>query len=347
MRKEDSYSRREVITLLPQNEHAHVEKTTLVQLYNNDVHIRIPLIASAKQALNEIGEDNLKYYAAHTYSGMGRTEAVVDIGAAVPCAPGLWISMKHVSFRFRDAFRVEIPPSNELSHLSYAYRKPLVPIITDADYHYFDAMVRGDREPLFGEVDEFSAYFDLCIAQGPVVDPILPDFKPVKLGDSICVVSYNGYPQEVATNKLLDAVYGSSAKKPSFAYTSELFFGLGRKAGSFGNVLAADKGILTYDCSLFSGASGGFIVATKDKNKLFCGFHEGGDFHVASETPYNYGYSTNHAAVVVMYAKYVYPAFKAAGGIPPHLVQYFSAHKDIIEAHKAFINNDIASILID
>jgi len=186
----------------------------------------------------------------------------------------------------------------------------------------------------------------LSLSRGPDVGYILPESKPLKIGDTIGVFSYNGYPHQVATEKLLDAIYGTSKKKPSFAYTSELFFGLGKKTASFGTILAIDKGLLTHNCSLFSAASGGFIVHTKGANQLFCGLHEGGDFHKASETPYNYGYSTNHVAVVVMYAKYIYPVFKSKGDLPPPLKLYFQAHKEIIVAHAAFINNDIATLLM-
>ena len=42
----------------------------------------------------------------------------------------------------------------------------------------------------------------------------------------------------------------------------------------------------------------------------------------------------------MMYTKYIYPAFKVNGDLSSFFIQYLRAHKNIIKAHKVFINND-------
>jgi hypothetical protein len=47
----------------------------------------------------------------------------------------------------------------------------------------------------------------------------------------------------------------------------------------------------------------------------------------------------------LLYAKVIYPIFKAHGGVPKPIVAYLKHHKTIIEQHQEFIHNDVLTML--
>jgi len=234
---------------------------------------------------------------------------------------------------------VEVPSTNSLDSASCSIRHPLNNVISAVDSGYLDALVSHDVEPLFGATEEFSEYCDLVLMSGPVVSPLFPDTPDeIQVDDVIATFAYNGLPNQQAMEKIFSAIYKKSPKKPTYQYGSSLFFGYGKKSVSFGKILAVGDGIVAYDCSLLSGASGAFFKAVNSPDLLYSGLHEGGDFDQKSQTAYNYGYLCSHKAIVLIYAKYIYPAFSAHGIVPEPLVRYLKHYSPIILAHLPFIN---------
>ena len=58
---------------------------------------------------------------------------------------------------------------------------------------------------------------------------------------------------------------------------------------------------------------------------------------------YNYAYAVHHPAFVLMYAKYVLPAF--GDSVPKVAAKYIANHMKLLNEHKEWIGNHIDQFL--